>query len=450
MAIQTAETTSRTQLSRVALATVIGTTIEWYDFFIYGSMAGLVFGKLFFEPAGTQGALLLSFASVGISFLFRPLGAVLAGHFGDRIGRRAMLVVTLSLMGGATTLIGVIPTYAQGGVLAPVLLIVLRIVQGISVGGEWGGAILMAVEHAPEGRRGRYGAFPQLGVPFGLLLASGVIALMTGVISPGDAFTEWGWRVPFLISFLFVAVGYVIRRRVEESPVFQALDTERAKDQDIPFVQLVKKHWALVLLAALTYAGNNACGYITTGGFVQGYVTTPLDEGGAVGIENTTILIIIALVAGVYAITTFVGGDLSDRIGRKRTYLVGWAIFLVASFALFPLLDTGSSLLIFLALAAFQTGNGFTYGPQPAFFSELFPADIRYTAVAVTYALGALLGGAFTPLVATAIVQATGNSFFVSLYLAAMIVIAAVATWLIKDRTDGRLMPSADKRTTVG
>lgn len=438
-------TRKKTGITRIAFATAIGTTVEWYDFFIYGSMAGLIFGQLFFEPAGAGGSTMLSFATVGISFLFRPLGAFLAGHLGDRIGRRAMLILTLTMMGGATTLMGFLPTYEQIGVMAPILLTLLRILQGISVGGEWGGAILMAVEHAPDDKRGRYGAFPQLGVPLGLLLASGMIALMTGVVSPGEAFVEWGWRIPFLVSFVLIIAGYFIRRHVEESPVFQEMAESSAKHPGVPVVQLFKKHWLVVLLAALTFAGNGASGYMTTGGFVQGYTTTPLEEGGAVGMDRTTVLLIMALVAVVYAIATFAAGWISDRIGRKRTYMIGWVIFFITAFALFPLLHTGSAFLVFLALAVFQTGNGFTYGPQAAYYTELFPAKIRYTAVAVTYAIGAIIGGAFTPLLATAIIQATGDPFFVTLYLAAMIVIGAIATLILRDPTGSDIHADADE-----
>ena len=205
---------------RVAFATIVGTAIEWYDFFIYANAAGLVFAELYFGPAGARMAAIVSFASVGISFLFRPLGAILAGHFGDRLGRRSVLMLTLLLMGVATTLIGVLPTYAQVGMLAPALLLFLRILQGISAGGEWGGAVLMAVEHAPAGRRGLAGSAPQIGVPLGMLLAAGVNALMTGWISPGQAYLEGGGRIPFLLSVVMIAVGYYVRRAVDESPVF--------------------------------------------------------------------------------------------------------------------------------------------------------------------------------------------------------------------------------------
>ena len=207
---------------RVVFATVVGTTVEWYDFFLYASAAGLVFGQLFFAPAGPGIAQILSFLTVGLSFLFRPLGAFLAGHLGDKYGRRVVLMITLILMGASTTLIGVLPTYEAIGVAAPVLLILLRVLQGISAGGEWGGAVLMAVEHVPKAKRSLFGASPQLGVPLGLLLASGMLALMA-LIAPGDAFLAWGWRVPFLLSFVLILIGFYVRRKVEESPVFVEL-----------------------------------------------------------------------------------------------------------------------------------------------------------------------------------------------------------------------------------
>jgi len=257
---------------RVVFATVIGTTVEWYDFFVYASAAGLVFGQLFFAPAGDQFAQILSFITVGISFLFRPLGAFLAGHLGDKHGRRLVLMLTLILMGAATTLVGLLPTYAQIGMLAPILLITLRILQGISAGGEWGGAVLLAVEHAPKKRRGAFGAAPQVGVPLGLLLASAILAI---VAIPGEEFfLEWGWRIPFLLSFVLIIIGYYVRRRVEESPVFAEI-AERKEETKMPIVQLFRRHALLVIIAALVFAGNNAIGYMTTGGYVQRYSTDP-------------------------------------------------------------------------------------------------------------------------------------------------------------------------------
>lgn len=444
MSSPTAAPTSQRELRRVAAATVIGTTIEWYDFFLYASAAGLVFGELFFKPAGPQAATIIAFATVGVSFLFRPLGAFLAGHFGDRIGRKSMLVVTLILMGVATTLIGLLPTYEQAGILAPILLMLLRILQGLSTGGEWGGAVLMAVEHSPKGQRGRMGAFPQIGVPIGLLLASGVLALMTGVISPGAAFLEWGWRVPFLLSFVLIIVGLVVRRAVEESPVFTEI-SERKEQTKIPVVQLFKKHWLLVILAALTFAGNNAAGYMTTGGYIQNYATTPIEEGGHVGMERTSVLLAVAAASIVWLGVTFFAGVISDRIGRKKTYIAGWIAFLAVIFILFPLVNTGNVALLFLALSLFAIGNGLTYGQQAAYFAELFPASIRFSGVSITYAIGAILGGAFAPMISAWLVAQTGTATSVAVYIAIVMVVAFVATLLLRDRTDIPLGPEHEE-----
>lgn len=436
--------TSPRELRRVAAATVIGTTVEWYDFFLYASAAGLVFGKLFFEPAGPQAGTIIAFATVGVSFLFRPLGAFLAGHYGDRLGRKAMLVITLILMGVATTLIGVLPTYDQVGILAPIMLMVLRVLQGLSTGGEWGGAVLMAVEHAPDGQRGRMGAFPQIGVPIGLLLASGVLALMSGVISPGEAFLEWGWRVPFLLSVVLIVVGIFVRRSVEESPVFEAI-AERKDQTKVPVVELFKKHWLLVILAALTFAGNNAAGYMTTGGYIQNYATMPIEDGGLVGMERTPVLLAVAGASVVWLAMTFLAGTLSDRIGRKKTYIIGWIAFLAMIFVLFPMVNTGNVWILFAGLSLFAIGNGFTYGQQAAYFAELFPASIRFSGVSITYAFGAILGGAFAPMIAAWLVAQTGSATSVAIYIAAVMVIAFIATILLRDRTGIPLSPEYEE-----
>ncbi|MCS3492366.1 MFS family permease [Arthrobacter sp. JUb119] len=415
---------------RVAFATVIGTTVEWYDFFIYATAAGLVFSQLFFEPAGQDIALLISFASVGLSFLFRPLGAFLAGHFGDKIGRRAMLVLTLALMGAATTLIGVLPTYETAGIWAPIMLLLLRILQGISAGGEWGGAVLMAVEHASDGHRGRAGSYPQVGVPLGMLLASGTMALMTGVISPGDAFLEWGWRVPFLVSIILIAVGYFVRRSVDESPVFEEISENKAQTA-VPILVLFKKHWPLVIIAALVFAGNNAAGYMTTGGFFQAYTTDP---EGPVGLERTDVLIAVAFGAAVWLVMTLVAGLLADKIGRKRTYQIGFIILAASLFPVFALVNSGSLGLLYLAFGLFSIGLGLTYGPQAALYSELFPASVRFSGVSISYAIGAIVGGAFAPTIAQALVQATGGTTAVAIYLLIVVAISFTAVSLIRDR----------------
>lgn len=443
------QTTNSREMRRVAAATVIGTTIEWYDFFLYASAAGLVFAELFFKPAGPEAGTIIAFATVGVSFLFRPLGAFLAGHFGDRIGRKAMLVITLILMGSATTLIGFLPTYDQIGILAPILLMLLRILQGLSTGGEWGGAVLMAVEHAPDNRRGRMGAFPQIGVPIGLLLASGVLALMTGVISPGEAFLEWGWRVPFLLSIVLIIVGIVVRRAVEESPVFTEI-SERKEQTKMPALQLFKKHWLLVILAALTFAGNNAAGYMTTGGYIQNYATMPIADGGLVGMERTPVLLAVAGASVIWLIMTFTAGAVSDFIGRKNTYIIGWIAFLAVVFFLFPLVNTGNVWLLFAGLALFAIGNGFTYGQQAAYFSELFPASIRYSGVSITYAIGAILGGAFAPMISAWLVAQTGTATTVAIYIATVMVVAFIATLLLRDRTGIPLSPDNEEAQQKG
>ena len=416
-----------TNQRRVAFATIVGTTIEWYDYFTYSAAAALVFAQLYFAPAGPAVAQMLSFATIGISFLFRPLGAFLAGHYGDRYGRRVVLVVTLITMGVATALIGLVPTYESIGVAAPLLLILLRIIQGLSAGGEWGGAALLAVEHANDDRRGRAGSWPQLGVPLGMLLSSAVVALMTGWISPGDAFLEWGWRVPFLLSIVLIGIGYWVRRAVEDTPVYQEMTKEAAK-QKAPVAVLFKKHFPLVLVAALIFAGNNASGYMTTGGFVTKYATDP------VGLDRTDVLLAITFGSFVWLVTTAIAGVLADVIGRVRTYVIGFILLFLTAFPLFWLIDTGNLGALYLALSIFSLGLGLTYGPQAALYVEMFPASIRFSGVAISYALGAVLGGAFAPTIAQALLEATGTTASVSIYLLLMALISLVAVSLVKDR----------------
>ncbi|MDR7185202.1 MFS family permease [Microbacterium trichothecenolyticum] len=434
---------STTDRRRVVFATVVGTTVEWYDFFIYATAVGLVFGQLFFAPLGANSAI-VAFATVGVSFLFRPLGAFLAGHFGDKYGRKVVLMWTLILMGAATALIGFLPTYDAIGVWAPILLVFLRIIQGISAGGEWGGAVLMAVEHAPQTRRGAFGASPQIGVPLGLLLASGVMALMA-MIAPGDAFLVWGWRVPFLLSVVLILVGYYVRRRVEESPVFAEL-AERKEKARMPIITLFRKHLLLVFIAALVFAGNNAVGYMTTGGYIQGYSTNP---EGPLALERGPVLWAVAGSAVTWLLSTLAAGFISDRIGRRTTYIIGWILQLVGVFLLFPLVNTGSIWLLFLGLAILTIGLGFTYGPQAALYSELFPASIRFSGVSISYAIGAILGGAFAPTIATALVQATGSTMSVTWYLAGMTVVGLIATLLLRDRSGIPLGPDHEAEQSV-
>lgn len=436
-------TRAATSQRRIAFATIIGTTIEWYDFFIYATSAGLVFAQLFFQPAGKEIALLLSLATVGISFLFRPLGAFLAGHFGDVIGRRAMLVVTLVLMGVATTLIGFLPTFSQIGMAAPILLLLLRILQGLSAGGEWGGAVLMAVEHAPANRRGRAGSWPQLGVPLGFLLASGMTALMTGVISPGAAYLEWGWRVPFLVSVVLIVVGFVIRRSVEESPVFAEI-AERGKQKSVPIVALFRKHWHLVILAALVFVGNSTLGYMTTGGFLNSYAINTQK------LDTTSVLVAAVVAAVVWFFSTLTAGYLADVIGRRKTFLIGFALQAVVVFPVFWLINTGGLLGLYAALVLISIGLGLTYGPLAAWYSEIFPASIRFSGVSITYALGAVLGGAFAPLISQTLLDATGSTASVSGYLLVTTLLGAGAALCLRDRSGIPLGPDNEAEQASG
>ncbi|WP_072314108.1 MFS transporter [Agrococcus sp. Marseille-P2731] len=425
--------TSTRERNKVLAAVVVGTTIEWYDFFIYAFMANLVFAALFFEPAGPGLGQIFSLITIGISFLFRPLGAFLAGHFGDKLGRRPMLVITLLLMGVATTLVGALPTYDSIGVMAPVLLILLRILQGLSAGGEWGGAVLMAIEHAPANRRGLYGSFVQAGVPIGMLLATGILAAVRAAF-PGDAFLEVGWRIPFFVSIILVLVGFIVRRSVDESPVFQEIK-QTAQQESAPVVQVFKKYGAVIAFAAMVFMANNATGYMTTGGYVQGLASRPVD-GTPPGYGFDPVGVQLAAFAGSlsWLVFTFVAGWLSDRIGRKPLYLMGWVVLAIGIVPLFLLVQTGVAGVAW-ATIILGVGLGLTYGAQAAWYAESFPASVRFSGVSIAYAIGAVIGGAFAPTIAQALLQATGSTWAIVGYLLATVVISIIGTLLLRDRT---------------
>ncbi|MGP9723677.1 MFS transporter [Corynebacterium sp. AOP40-9SA-29] len=403
---------------------MVGTTIEWYDFFIYAQAAAFVFAPLFFEPVGSQSTLaqILSWASLGISFLFRPLGAVIAGHLGDRYGRKLLLVLTLVGMGLATALIGLLPTYASIGVGAPILLVLLRVLQGLSAGGEWGGAALMAVEHAPREKRGWFGAYPQIGVPLGLILATTFMMVLTSSMSD-EAFLSWGWRIPFLSSIILILTGYVIRRSVDESPVFVEMQA-RKKEASAPLSSLFRYHWRSVLLAALIFAGTNAVGYMIIA-FFSSYGTSEL------GMTKTATLV-VALCGGVVWLGfTFLGGWMSDRIGRRVTFMIGYALLIVWLIPMWSLIDTGNTGLFILAVVILGMALGPCYAPQPALYAEMFPANLRYSGTSIGYAIGSVIGGAFAPLIAQLLLDSTGQSWTIGLYLAIVCVISFLAAWAV-------------------
>lgn len=425
---------------RVLGATLVGTTVEWYDFFIYANAAAIIFATQYFGPLGEENpqlAQLLSYASIGISFLFRPFGSVLAGWVGDKYGRRMVLMLTLGLMGVATTAMGLLPTYASIGVAAPILLVILRILQGISAGGEWGGAALMAVEHAPRQKRGLFGAYPQVGVPAGMLLASSVLGIAAWVLDE-EQFQAWGWRIPFLISFILIFVGFYIRRQVAESPVYQEMK-EVSAERKSPLKTLFKEDTPTIIKAALSFAGNNAAGYMIVGGFILGYTTNTL------GLSRGLMLFIIALAAVCWIVSTLAAGALSDKFGRRPVYVVGYAWQAIWVIPMFLLIDTGNLGLIILGVFIFTVPIGLTYGPQSALFAEMFPASTRLSGASISFGIGSILGGAFAPMIAQLLVNETGHVASVGVYLAIMGLISLVAILIIGETKGRKLSPNEDE-----
>ena len=411
---------------KVLAGTLVGTTIEWYDFFIYAQAAGFILATHFFEPLGQDSASLaqvVSWASLGISFLFRPLGAVIAGHLGDRMGRKAVLVMTLVGMGGATALIGLLPTYATIGVWAPIILILLRIMQGFSAGGEWGGAALMSVEHAPKGKRGLFGAFPQIGVPLGMLLATIFMFSLNLLLTP-EQFEAWGWRVPFLSSVVLIIVGYMIRRSVDESPVFKEMQL-RKSESSAPLGQLVRTNKREVVLAALIFAGNNAVGYLVIA-FFASYGTKVLGMSRADTLAAT-------LIGGVgWLVFTMLGGWASDHLGRVRTFQIGYGILILWAVPMWFLLDTASLPLFALAIVLVTLGLGPSYGPQSAMYAEMFPARVRFSGVSIGYAFGSIIGGAFAPMIAQLLLNRTGSAWAIGIYISALCLVSFIAVSMVR------------------
>ena len=401
----------------VALASLIGTTIEWYDFFLYGTAAATVFNRLYFPTFDPLAGTMAAFATYTVGFAARPIGGIVIGHYGDRIGRKSMLVLTLTIMGAATFGIGLLPTYAQIGPWAAAALVVLRLLQGFGVGGEWGGAVLMAVEHAPPGARGFYGSWPQIGVPAGLLLSTAVFAQFARL--PEAQFLAWGWRVPFLVSILLVAVGLVIRLRVLETPVFTRLKREGIESRR-PALEVLSTHPREVLLAIGARLAENGAFYIYTV-FVLVYGTQK------VGIDREIVLngILVAAACAIVAIP--ICGAISDRIGRRPVYLFGAAVTALWAYPLFRLLDTGSTPLVWLALVvALVFAHSPMYGPQAAFLAELFGTRVRYSGASLGSQLASVVAGGLSPFIATALLPYGRGALAAYVIAMALVTIASV------------------------
>ena len=407
----------KNSIVKVVFASLIGTAVEWYDFFLYGSAAALVFGALFFPESEPVTATLLAFGTYALGFVARPLGGVVFGHFGDRVGRKAMLVTSLMMMGVATFAIGLLPTYATIGVAAPILLLVCRLVQGFAVGGEWGGAVLMVAEHGDEKSRGFWSSWPQAGVPLGNMLATGVLFVLAAVQSDAD-FQAWGWRIPFLLSAVLVIIGLFVRLSLEESPVYQEAKAEIAEkkqaDSHLPILEVIKTYPKEVLIAMGMRMAENISYYIFTIISIT-YVTTYLEA------STDLILKMLLIGAGMQFIVIPLIGALSDRIGRRPLYLAGAVGVGVWTFVFFGLLDDQTTAGVLTAVVVGLFFHSLMYAPQAAFFSELFGTSVRYTGASVGYQLASIFAGALAPIIAVELLGsdiANPNTTAVGIYVA--------------------------------
>ncbi|WP_248491375.1 MFS transporter [Tsukamurella sp. PLM1] len=394
----------------------MGTTIEYYDFFVYGTAAALVFGQVFFPDSDPLTGALLSFATFGVAFVARPLGGVLFGHFGDRVGRKAALVTTLLMMGVATVAIGFIPSYAAIGVAAPLLLVALRFVQGVALGGEYGGAVLMTVEHSPPDRRGFYSSWVQTGAQFGLIIAN-VVYLVIGSVTSDAQFLSWGWRVPFWLSALLVILGLIIRLRLEESPEFKALK-ESKEIVPAPVVVVLRNHIREVLLIAGAAVGNSVTFYAAT---VFG-----LSYGSTHGFTRNQMLTVIIIAAVFVIVGSILMGALSDRFGRKRIFVIGNLAIAVTVFPWMLSFGTENLAVVIAAYLVMLVGYSMTWGTIGVFFSEVFDGAVRYTGLSIGFTIGVIVGGAATPLVLTKLVDQFSSAVPVMLWVTGAAVLRAL------------------------
>ncbi|HVV08420.1 MFS transporter [Amycolatopsis sp.] len=421
------------KMGRLAVAAVFSTTLEWFDFLIYATAAALVFGHQFFPSASPMAGTLASFATFAVGFVARPLGGIIAGHVGDRLGRKPPLVAAMILMGVATFAIGILPGYATIGAWAPILLVVIRMVQGLGVGAQWGGAALLLTEHAPVERRGFYGSLVQTGAILGAVAGNLFFVVLNTFLSDAQ-FTSWGWRIPFLSGFILVLIGGYIQLKVEDTPVFRELQRKSAdsrRDAGVrkaPLLEAVRLHWRQILQATGAFFVVNAVFYILISGMLSYAVSH-------VGMSRNAILW-CAMIAGLTQVVTmpFFGG-LTDRLGsRRKLYLTGTVLMGLFAFPLFWLVDTGSVPLVFLGLLIAFTIHATMYGPQAALYAEMFPADVRYSGASLGYQFASVFAGGLAPFIMTALLAATHSSWSIALYIVGTAVITFVAVVTIKER----------------
>ena len=420
---------SPSTVRKVALAAMAGSAIEWYDFFIYLTAAALVFGPLYFPGSSEVAGVLASFSTAAVGFVARPIGGILFGHFGDRLGRKPTLVIALLTMGTATTLVGLLPTYATIGVAAPILLFVLRFLQGLAVGGQWGGAVLLATEYAPEDRRGFYGSFAQAGVPVGLLLGNTVFLVISAIVGE-QAFGAWAWRIPFLLSIILIAVALYIQLRLEDTPVFRQLEERQHEDEEAesssPVLEVLRDHPKQVLLAGGAF-------FVVNGGFYV-LITGMLDYGTrTLGVSENAMLTAVLVSAVVEGIAIVGMSALSDRVGRRPVFMSGAVLLGLWAFPLFWLVNTGSIPLIIVSLCIAQFFLGMMYGPQAALFSEMFSARVRYSGASIGYQGASVFAGGLAPIIMVWLLETTGTSLSVSVYMFLMAAVTFFSVYLITE-----------------
>tara|TARA_B100001248_G_scaffold200793_1_gene155007 strand:+ start:1234 stop:2553 length:1320 start_codon:yes stop_codon:yes gene_type:complete len=412
-------------MRRVAMTSLAGTSIEWYDFFLYGTAAAVIFPKAFFpQELPTMVLLIISFSTLAVGFLARPLGGIIFGHFGDRIGRKRTLVVALMMMGVATTLIGFLPTYASIGIAAPLLLVALRFIQGLAIGGQWGGAMLLVTESAPSDQRGWYGAYAQAGAPMGVILANLAFIGVSSSMSD-EAFMDWGWRLPFIASIVLIGISMYIQLKIEDTEAFRSLSDAQSTDdkpaaavERSPVVEAIRKYPKRIMLAAGAFLSVQVTFYILIAFVIAYGMNSP-----SVELSRDTMLTAVLVAAAIMVPTQFYFSGLSDRIGRKNVYRWGAILTGIWGFILFPLIDTGDPMMIGFAITMGLLFLGMQYGPQAAYFTELFSTEVRYSGASLGYQIGAILGGALAPTIAVLLWNEFGI-FYVSVYIA----IAALLT----------------------